>query len=247
MALEWQGELSDQTLLRIFSLAEQLKPEFEKVELQRMMTINIGDAGMSNHTDGLGAVVFQKPTTLGTAARNLIVARNNCTFVVNDYSRWANMLEDAMKNFAIILPIIMSDKAITAIGLQYTDSFAWKEDPEVLEVSDVFRENSRFLPPNALSLKNIWHNHHGYVEAKTEPVKNSLLTNVNITVQDVSGERNIQVVMSHRAALEKAIRLSTTDYLAAFSDVENYLHNSHKELLGELLTPEAAAKINLTA
>ncbi|OFA06366.1 hypothetical protein [Duganella sp. HH101] len=248
IALEWQGDLSDQTLLRIYSLADKLKPFFDKVDLQKMMMINIGDAGAStNHTDGLGAVVFQKATPLGTVAKHLMVSRNNCTFIVNDYSRWAVMLEDAKRNFSVILPVILADKAISAIGLQYTDSFTWKEDPDNLEMANIFRKESPFIPSNAMALKTLWHNHHGYLESSTKPVPHTLLNNVNVTVQDVSGERNIQIATSHRASLNKPLRLSTESYLDVFTSVENHMHIANKALLGKLLTDDVAAKIKLNA
>lgn len=247
IALEWQGELSDQTLLRIYSLSEKLKPSFDKVELQKLMMINLADSGASKHTDGLGGVQFQKITSLGTASRQLVVSRSNCTFVVHDYSRWVTMLEDAIRCLQLILPIILADKAVSAVGLQYTDAFTWKEDPAALDMKDVFRRDTGLVPAHALDLKHLWHSHHGYMESVTEPVQHTLTNNVNVTVQDVSGERMIQIITTHRAALEKPIRLSTSSYFDVVASIENHLHSRNKSLLSQLLSDEAADKIKLNA
>lgn len=247
IALEWQGELSDQTLLRIYSLAEKLKPSFDKVELQKLMMINLADTGPSKHTDGLGGVQFQKMTSLGTASRQMIVSRGNCTFIVHDYSRWVTMLEDAIRCLQLIMPVILADKAINAIGLQYTDAFTWKEDPADLNMKDVFREDTGLVPAHALNLKHLWHNHHGYLENVTEPVPHVLTTNVNVTVQDVSGERMIQIITTHRATLEKPIRLSTSAYFDVVANIENHLHSRNKSLLSQLLSEDVSNKINLNA
>lgn len=247
IALEWQGELSDQTLLRIYKLAGKLNPSFDKVDLQKRVTIDLGNPNPSNQTDGLGGVVFQKITSLGTASKQLQVSRNNCIFVVHDYTRWAAMLADALQYFEIVLPVILEDKALSAVGLQYTDAFTWKEDPMSLSMASVFRQGTPWVPPNALTLKTLWHSHHGYMESSSEPVPNTLTNNVNINIQDVSGERLVQIVTSHRAALEKPVRLSTPSYMQVFSDIENHLHSLNKSLLARLLTDDAAGKIKLNA
>lgn len=247
IAAEWQGELSDQTLLRIHALHKQFELMLPKVDLQRTMQINVSPTeGVSTQPlPALGGVVFQSVSPLGAMVRQLNVTRTNCTLVINDYSRWAPTLEFAMALFNAVMPIILADKPISALGLQYTDLFTWKDDPSLLDLSKVFNTNSPFIPPGVFKLAGAWHSHHGYLLAGSHEAEQERLENVNINVWDVSGERTMQIATVHRATLKKPLRLSTENYISLVESLQNRLHSDSKATLCNVLSDEVAQKIQL--
>jgi uncharacterized protein (TIGR04255 family) len=246
LAAEWQGDLSDQTLLRIHALGEDFKPYFQKVDLQKMMQINLTPTEIVSQPSALlGGVVFQRISDLGTVSRQIQVNRQNCSFIINDYDRWAPTLEIAMEYFKKIFPIILADKAISAIALQYTDSFTWKDDPELLDLKVVFNEKTPYLAPNVFDAKHAWHSHHGFIYMSTDPVDHESLDNINVNVADAAGERTIQITTVNRASFKKPLRLSMPNYMGVVEALESVLHDRSKMLLGSLLSPAVAKKISL--
>lgn len=247
LATEWQGELSDQTLLRVHTLAKKFEPLLPTVDLQKMMQISLTPAGLQapQSFPALGAVVFQKTTDVGGVSHQFVVGRTNSLLTINEYSRWDPALKMAMALYAEAIPIILADKAINAIALQYTDIFTWKDDPDLLDLSQVFQANSQYLPPNALKQKGAWHSHHGFVAAASHVAEKDRLNNVNVNVMDVAGERTIQVTTVHRSTLEKPLRLSTDSYLSIIESLQNKLHLDNKEMLSQLLSDAVSQKIKL--
>jgi uncharacterized protein (TIGR04255 family) len=245
--LAWQGDLSDQTLLAIHALSNKLKDSFPVVEIQKLVMFNIAgpQAGQVPNTEGVGGVSFTRNTSFGTVAKQLVVSRQSCVFIINDYIRWANALSDVMNAFSILAPLILANRAINTINLQYTDVFTWKDDPDLLKISEVFNVQSGLLPVNVFEQKGFWHSHHGYMSDAVEPVKHTSLNNVNVNVADVSGERTINVVMSHQATLSSPLRRGTPDFMKVISDMENYLHSVHKDILKNLLTKEVCEVVGL--
>lgn len=243
--LEWQGELSDQTLAAIHSLSPKLREFFPKVETAKLMTINVGHHGSSPALEGIGAVTFQRVNSFGTPAKQLVVSRQNCIFQVTDYISWDVFLADAIRNLDLVIPTILSNRPINNVTLQYTNLFTWKEEPGSLDLRCVFQEDSKFIPANSLSLRKIWHSHYGYVEDSKDDLEHDRLHNININVNDDAGERVVQIVMSHRATLKNPLRRSTPDYMGVISKVETSLHSANKDILKLLLTEPVASKIGL--
>lgn len=246
LAAEWQGELSDQTLLRVHALSEEFKSYFPKVDLQKMMQFNVTSTEINSQpSTSLGGVVFQRVSDLGAVLRQIHVNRQSCALIINDYDRWVPTLKIAMEYFERIFPIILADKAICAISLQYTDSFTWKDDPELLDLKCVFNENSPYLARNVFDTQHAWHSHHGFIYLSTEPVPHESLDNVNINVSDVAGERTIQITTVNRASFKKPLRLSMPSYMGVVESVESILHDRSKKLLGSVLSVAVAEKIGL--
>lgn len=246
LVLEWQGDLSDQTLVSIHNAAVKLREDFPIAEIQKLLTINVGAQGTPvPDATGVGGISFQRKSQFGTVAKQLVVSRQNCVFSINDYVRWQPALDDVMRSFAIILPMILANRAVNGIALQYTDVFTWKDDPAALDFAEVFRLDSGLLPSNALGLKSLWHSHHGYFTQSSEPMPHKLLQNVNVNVHDVSEERQINIVMSHQATLQSPIRRSTDGYEDLVRSFQDSLHNIHKEMLMKLLTHQVCSLIAL--
>ena len=246
LVLEWQGDLSDQTLVSVHNAAAKLREDFPTAEIQKLVMINIGPQGAPvSDANGVGGINFQRKSQFGAVAKQLVVSRQNCVFAINDYVRWNAALEDVMRSYAVILPLVLANRAINVIGLQYTDVFTWKDDPEALNFNEVFRADSGLLPSNVFELQSLWHSHHGYFARDSEPMPHNLLQNVNVNVGDVSAERQISIVMSHQATLDSPIRRGTNDYVGLIRKFQNSLHNNHKCMLKRLLTDEVCDLVKL--
>lgn len=245
IAVEWQGEVSNQTLMGIYSLASKLKGYFPTAEIQKMVMINIQTQSNIPNTEQIGAINFQRPDNFGGISSQLTISRQNCVLLVNDYSRWDAVLSQALQYFELILPVILPDKSVSAVGLQYTDLFNWKDEPENLNLHEVFRNDCPYLPQNIFDLKTLWHSHHGYIVDSDTPVTHSRLDNLNISILDTAGERSIQIIAAHRANLAKVLRGNTPEYLKTIESVENVLHSVNKDVMRKILTDEVQKKINL--
>lgn len=244
-AVEWQGEISPQTLVGVHALASKLKDYFPVVELQQVLTININGTQKPQPNTAPGAVVYQRMDSFGNVASQLTIARQNITLVINDYSRWDAVLSLALHVLSIILPKVLPDKSISAIGLQYTDLFHWKDEPSNLNLREVFREDCPYIAKNIFELKSLWHSHHGYLVESDTPLKHSRLDNINVTMHDINGERSIQMLISHRAEFAKVIRGNSPAYMETIQQIEDYLHEIHKDILRRLFTEQVCLKINL--
>lgn len=254
-ALEWQGDLSDSVLSKIQDLASSLKNDFPEALIQKTVRINLGNIGTEpikpspeNNPDGglLGGMTFIRKGKFGTAVSKLNVNRTNCVIEINEYDRWEPTIRAVMNYFKIVLPVILTDKSVSVVALQYTDSFAWKDDPENLNLSEVFSDNSPYLTSNVFKQKNLWHCHHGYWIEGLGGLGGNCLDNINISTVENKGDREIQIVTAHQFVLDKHIRLSTENYLGTIETIQNKLHVHNKNILTQLLSQKVCKKIGLT-
>lgn len=247
--VEWQGELSEEVLHSIHALAPQLKSHFPSAALQKLVTVNIGAPGQQassvSNSEALGGVQFVRANKFGQPAGALTVSRNNLSITVNDYTRWKTVLEAAMRFFKIVLTPIMDHKAITAVALQYVDLFTWKDSAANLDYREVFKDTNPYLPPNVLTLKNLWHSHHGFMVETADPVPCVRLDNINVDVLDSQSDRVIQITTSHRASVTEPLRKASNTYLQDIEAIQNALHVANKEILKALLSEAVSKKILL--
>lgn len=248
--LEWQGDVTDHVLKQVERLAPQLKSNFPVYSVQKMVQLNVatGNEGapiVSQNTDSIGGVSFQRAGKFGQVVSQLVVSRNNCMIVMNEYVRWAPVLEAVVRYFKIILPCILQEKSIGSIALQYNDLFTWKDAPENLNLREVFKSDSPYLAPNVFDQTDLWHCHHGFITDGLGSVSGKCLDNINVAIVDNQDDRAIQIITSHKFMLKNPLRLATKDYLQSIETVQNALHMQNKGVLRKLLTEEVCSKINL--
>jgi uncharacterized protein (TIGR04255 family) len=251
-ALEWQGELTDQTLTDIQKLAPQLKSHFPQAAPQRMVKINIGSKlnnALPNQQEGddqLGGMMFLRTGKFGNVASQLNVSRTNCVIVINEYDRWGPTLDAVIRYLKIVLPAILKEKSISIIALQYIDMFTWKDDQANLNLREIFTESSPYLAPNVFDQKGLWHCHHGYVIPKLDDLEGVCLDNINVNTVVDQGDLKIKISTTHKFTLNSSLRLASKTYLQAIRDVQNVLHDHNKDTLRQLLTFEVCNMIHLT-
>lgn len=248
-ALEWQGDLNTNALLAVQKLAPKLKEFLPDHQLQNVVSINFeaAQAARSKVTEDVGSVVFSRPTYLGIP-RSMTVSRQNCVVIVPDYTRWDTVWAEVQQYLALVWELITKHKPITAIGLQYTDLFHWRADPNELDLREVFLTDTPFLPTNVFDKKGLWHSHHGYLDQYEEPIKHARLENINVTMLETAGERSIQVLTSHKVTLAEPLWKATKSGQKGpelVAEILQDLHGSNKEILKKLLSQEVCKKINL--
>lgn len=250
-ALEWQGELTDQALTDIQKLAPELKPHFPVATPQRVVNINIGpklNSALPNQQevdDQLGGMMFLRTGKFGNVASQLNVSRTNCVVVINEYDRWTQTLDAVIRYLKIVLPVILKEKPISIIALQYIDIFTWKDDQANLNLREIFLENSPYLAPNVFDQKGLWHCHNGYVIQQLDHLEGECLDNINVNTVADQDDLKIQITTAHKFTLKTPLRLASKTYLQSIKAVQNVLHDHNKDTLRQLLTDEVRNMIHL--
>ncbi len=251
-AIEWLNPLPQEALSEVratYDKGESLKRQFpETPQEQKLLSVRIdqasGAATLPTVASGGACVGYKFSKTAGPSpSRTLQITRENCLYIVQDYTRWKPVLTDVLLAFSEIAESLVKSP-VAAIGLQYTDVFHWRAAPEELNFSEVLSESSGLIPTSALARKDLWHSHHGYFVDSVEPTPHKLLENLNVDIVDNGGQRSVAIVTSHQARLTKPIYNSADlkTYLDSFYEC---LHNRNKALLSQILTDGVKRKIKL--
>ena len=249
-AIEWQSELTSNELQVIHAAVEfELKVEFPSQLPQQHQTFSfvsdLTSAPKISPSVEIGSYIYEKRTMYSNApTRSIALSKQSLIVLINEYTKWDLIWNDVNRYFGIILKHVQS-KAIANIGLQYSDVFIWKDDPKKLNLFEVFRPGSRYLTPNVLSLRGLWHSHHGYIVELEAPVPNNRLDNINVNLIDNSGVVSIHITTSHRATLKDVIWQINEKCLVIISEVMNSLHDENKLVMTELLSDDLCNKIKL--
>jgi uncharacterized protein (TIGR04255 family) len=251
-AIEWSNPLPQDALSHIratYDQSKELKRQFPAApQEQRILSVLIDQAAgaispqpVSSPGECIG-YKFTKQSTI-SPSRTLQITKDSCLYVVQDYTRWKSVVSDVLLAYSEVSEHLVKSP-VAALGLQYTDVFHWRADPEHLNLIEVFDAESGLVPTSALERKSLWHSHHGYLEDRSNPAAHSALENVNVDIVDNGGQRSVAIVTSHQARLQRP--LYTAEALC--SSLEMFyesLHDQNKALLGKLLTSEVKSKIKL--
>ena len=241
---EWTNELSDAELSAVNgAYLAQLRPSLPVAASTQSMVVQIESGGVASmNTSAQGGWRYSKPGH-GGMARLLDVQRNRCVGQFNDYTRWDPVFKEAKKWFDAVGPNLGS-RQYASLGLEYTDVFNWRADPQSLNVAEVFRTDSPYLPSNVFRQKSLWHSHHGFLSDRTAPgVENKLLENINVNLIEELGQRSIVITTVHRASFVDVWGWEALNPLLVpmFED----FHARNKQTLSDLLTNEVLDKISL--
>ena len=76
------------------------------------------------------------------AETNIITfAEDKILFQFNKYTRWHDTRSELEKYISVFFKYLGEKLPLLAFGQQVTDVFLWKDDPEKLDLSKVFKEN----------------------------------------------------------------------------------------------------------
>ncbi|MGC5830109.1 TIGR04255 family protein [Ralstonia pseudosolanacearum] len=253
--LEWSPALDDQTLRAVGALAPQLRSSFPAMDEQRQITVQLETPrkkpgrhqpkARTAPAPSIAGVRFLNPSGAepGAFTRLIQIQRENCVISVNEYSNWATVWPRVKRWLDIVLPVALSGRALTAITLQYQDLFLWKDDPSKLNMREVFRANSPYLPPNCFEQSSAWHSHHGFLDEFVGVYQGSLLDNINLNVNLIEGQKQVAALMTHRATLSRP--LWSDNATQAIDWLFPVLHSRTKERFTKVFTDEVIAKVNL--
>lgn len=256
LALDFASELDVGEINRIRAAAEELKGDLPLFAEQRRTTVQV-DAGAAGSVapatkHDVGGFIMQKPSpgslVPGSAqvSRSIVVARENLVIAVNDYTRWARFRADVERFLSVLLRPINAQKGVVSVGLQIADVFLWKSDPADLPLDEILNRESPFLAKHIFNPKlRLWHSHHGYLSDKTEPIRHSLLENINLSRNDASGAHHIQVITSHKVSFERPVFKVLDAAKERVFGIVDVLHANNKTILRSVLTEALQEKISL--
>lgn len=243
LALEWGVELTAAQLEEVRSAVKPVLKDFPREEPQQTFRVSLspipGAAPMPTHE--IGGYVYSRYTAEGNVPKQVQLTRTNCLFVVTAYTRWKDLIAEAGNVFAQALSALPVGIPVSNIGLQYSDRFKWSGNPADLDLSQVFRFNSPFVASHVSECRLACHSHHGYFEDSSEPIPNRRLDNINVNIVDEAEGRTIQIVSSHRAALTE--QLTGVVVQKHVNDIQEYLHDVHKDIIRKMLCDELLIKI----
>jgi uncharacterized protein (TIGR04255 family) len=251
-AIEWSNPLPQDALSHIraaYDQSKELKRQFPAApQEQRILSVLIDQAAGAVSPQSVSSAgecigyKFTKQSSI-SPSRTLQITKDSCLYVVQDYTRWKSVVSEVLLAYSEVSEYLVKSP-VAALGLQYTDVFHWRADPEHLNLVEVLDAESGLVPTSALERKGLWHSHHGYLEDRSSPADHSALENVNVDIVDNGGQRSVAIVTSHQARLQRP--LYTAEVLR--SSLEMFyesLHDQNKALLGKLLTSEVKSKIKL--
>lgn len=254
--VEFNAPLDTATFREISLLHPKFKGELPRKQEQKAVVVNITptstDAPIRTASPEIGGVVFDRLAPDGQQEWALNVQPNLASVTCTKYTSWAKAWEKAESYLRLVLPIIYRSRAVTVIGLQYIDKFIWEGTKSELSASELFREGSPYLVPNAYTVVGPWHSHHGYFVEKGQPYSYKLLNNTNIDLLEEEGARVARVTTTHRSHLQAAIstHVSAVEAEQSTNTIDAYMQEMHKEnkaVLGELLTDDMCSRIKLNS
>lgn len=251
-AIEWSNPLPQDALNHIraaYDQSKELKRQFPTPpQEQRILSVLIDQAAGAvspQQVSSTGECIgykFTKQSSI-SPSRTLQITKDSCLYVVQDYTRWKSVFSDVLLAYSEVSEHLVK-APVAALGLQYTDVFHWRADPEHLNLVEVLDAESGLVPTSALKRKGLWHSHHGYLEDRSSPADHSALENVNVDIVDNGGQRSVAIVTSHQARLQRPLYTAESLHSSLEMFYES-LHDQNKVLLGKLLTSEVKSKIKL--
>ena len=245
---EWANPLTPHQLQEAAKLAPSLKSHFPKVVPLQTMTFTLGPVPnmpqIPNDARGIGGIHFHgRPTPEGVPSQELQINPSNCVIIINQYTRWASVWDSVQSWLEVVFPEILPAHPVSSLGLQCTDLFHWRGNPELLVMREIFQE-SDYLPKHVFDRKSLWHSHHGFFEDISAPVPCRLLENVNVGWLENNKQRSISIQCVHKAELSEQV-WDIAALKSIFGQILPGLHDRNKKILGSLLTKPVCEKIKL--
>lgn len=242
--VEWGGPLPTDSILALGKLNSKFRNlGYGNVLPQNRVQLKLDGSGPTTTTHGVSGYIFtQHPQP--EVGRQIGVNAENCTIMFPDYTRWDNVFNDVQEVVKLILDEVGTQRPIRTIGLQYNDAFLWNDDPEELNLQEVFKSDF-VIPPHVFSLAGLWHLHHGFFEKFAAPLPHVVLQNINVDMVDSNAGRVLQIVGSHKATLNELLWQPHKKNKAEFLAMFGHLHELNKVMLRKLLMENICKRIKL--
>jgi uncharacterized protein (TIGR04255 family) len=191
----------------------------------------------------------------GRVEAEVILERNFIAYSSTQYSGWAKYKERCLSLISKSLNEAMITVNIQLVKLEYWDRFVYDGPVGDANYLTLLNANSRYLPSFGPTQGNLWHSHVGFF-APADKAKR--LINFNVDVLDLvepSFRPKVDAALGQpmRSVGLFSMAQDTFDHSAAPETSEQAIstlddmHTTLKELLGDVITPEAANRISLNA
>lgn len=247
--LEWAEPLKVEAIHAAKKLATKFKnvglPHAAEHQFEFRIETRPIAAGAQSNVPTPTAIIFASSATPGETSRSVTITRNHCLVTVPDYTRWDTVFAEVKKYFKIVFDEIGPSRPISAINLQYYDIFTWRDEPENLNLREVFSQNA-YIPESIFEQTGLWHVHQGMLQKHSSPISHDQLDNLNVEFQDVNQQRVIQITGAHRAILRDPLWQVHLKNEPLMHDIFGVLHTKNKTMLHRLLTSTMTDRINLS-
>jgi uncharacterized protein (TIGR04255 family) len=252
-AVEFSQPLQPHIFHKILRLHQNLKDELPRKSEHRAVTVNLdpilqGGSSLRGSPD-LGGVTFDIVAPTGEQVWALSARPEYLAVSCTEYTRWADALQKAERFIREVLPVILEEHTVSAIGLQYNDEFVW-DSKEVFNAEYLFDASSKFLVKNVFEVNDLWHSHHGYFVNLDDPAPHRQLNHVNVDYVETEEGRRIRIATSHKALLENPegdvnVLLRPDSGAGLIPEYMGVMHEANKDILKDMLVNEMAMRIGL--
>jgi uncharacterized protein (TIGR04255 family) len=244
--VEWAEPLASDAILALGKLHTKFRNlGYSIMTPQHRLSIHLEAAqsasGSASHAIN-GYLFSQRAQT--EISRQVSVTAESCAIMFPDYTRWDSVFSDVQELLKIVLEDVGPQRPVRTIGLQYHDAFTWSDDPEELDLREIFN-NDFMIPPSIFHQNGLWHLHHGYFESFDRPVSHTVLNNVNVEMVESGSGRRLQVLGSHKATLNEVLWQPHKKNQDTFQSMLNHLHALNKQMLRSLFSEKVRQRIKL--
>ncbi|MDP9990422.1 uncharacterized protein (TIGR04255 family) [Variovorax boronicumulans] len=251
--LEWKEPLDEHRIKDIKTRVQQRLQAFTGIKPLQNLVLNFAPAVGGNVPAAQSMTqtgfVFEIPGASPTLPpRRLIAAlKESLQVTVNDYGRWNNVHSDVEGYLKAILPAIGSQR-VASVGLQYTDVFTWRADPQTLNFREVFREGCPYIASNIFELHSFWHSHHGFFRQIDDiEGRPSGLDNVNVNcANNATDTLTLTITTSHKINFASPEWQDSEKMISKVEPIFESFHKTNKKILHSLLSDEVCRKIKLS-
>lgn len=246
----------DSSMVSADQIAEaerKLKSCFTQVNPIQSFTFHLGPMGAPTAVPGSGASVgweFSTPLKVPRDGqvfeRSAVIQEDRLAITENNYTRWASFKDLIQVVLDEISGFVFEKRQLAFVAMGYSDIFVWKDDPNKIDASGVFKQETRFLPGNVFDIgPGLFHSNHGFFWPSNAEGLEHCLDNVNVSrvIQPESKFHNFVVNAEHRISADTP--LFGSDARKFVLEHLELLHGRNKDVLGGLLLSEVQDQIKL--
>ncbi|QUD86972.1 TIGR04255 family protein [Phenylobacterium montanum] len=229
---------------------DAIRSELPKLQRPMFLQFFVGpDASQTLNTPPGGAN-FESYKRDGTLDWRLSVTNNLLTVNCLTYTRWVDVWARAKHYISFAMPhLVKEDNAVSDIGLQYIDEFAWSGPIEEYDNRLILKAGGDNIPNSILGRGPLWHIHQGWFEPRERPLNGRLLNRMHVDALLVDDKHIVRFDSTLSLDIDEADRptkcaaLINEDGIA--DQVLSELHAVNKAVLGSYITDDLAKEIEL--
>jgi len=208
---------SDKNAVKVIIDAINTTPYFQRsfpeTKEQAEISFSVTPDGTTQQTITKNGIVLY--SSLEKNAKWMININKEIILITcKEYSRWANISNEAYRHLQELIKIIDHTTQIAQITLEYLDEFEilnpsedWKEE--------LFRSNSKYLNTNIFSLNDFWHINQGYF-VQLPDLSNKHLDTININYfadEKDNLKHKVSIRIQHKLLIEPAQSINEIKYI----------------------------------